>query len=600
MARRPAPWTLHLVLGLAACVAFALGPLRGDPLLMGVVAFSPVPAIVAGVLMHRPAAKTAWLLLAVGSLLFCAGDLYTYTYPTLSGNAVPFPSPGDALYLGVYPAMMAGLLLMVRRRSSGRDRRGLVDGLVLTFGLALPIWVLLIAPHLHQDQGLLAKAVSIGYPMGDLILLGAVVRLALDGGRREPAFVLLTSSIGLLLAADVVYGLLMLHDAFDHQLWIGGLFISSYVLWGAAALHPSMARLAEPAPARESVLTHFRLVLLFGASLIPPVIAIFVDVVDRDFDSLAIELSALVLFAFVLVRTAGLHARRADARFGALVSQASDLILIVDPQGGVTYSSPSVERTLGRALLDSFASEDDRERLLSAVGSAAPSPFECVLTGADGAPRAFEFRLTGLVDDDGFLLTARDVSARKALEAELTRQAFHDPLTGLPNRPMLLERTRQALARGRREPVTHAMLFLDLDGFKGINDTLGHAVGDEVLVAVARRLDTVVRATDTAARLGGDEFAILLESAGREEAEAAAQRVLSVLSAPLLAGGREIAVHTSVGVALALPDEARTADELIRDADAAMYAAKRGGKGTYHVFEPAKHADVFGSQQAQA
>src|SRR4051794_39291496 len=102
MSRRPAPWSLHLVLGIMACVAFAIGPLRGAPLLMIVLPFSPVPAIVAGVVLHRPAAKAAWLLLAVGSVLFCAGDIYTYSYPTLSGAALPFPSPGDALYLAVY------------------------------------------------------------------------------------------------------------------------------------------------------------------------------------------------------------------------------------------------------------------------------------------------------------------------------------------------------------------------------------------------------------------------------------------------------------------------------------------------------------------
>jgi diguanylate cyclase (GGDEF)-like protein/PAS domain S-box-containing protein len=291
-----------------------------------------------------------------------------------------------------------------------------------------------------------------------------------------------------------------------------------------------------------------------------------------------------------------LHRRQSEARFGALVSQASDLIVVLDPDGTVTYSSPSVDRVLGRSLLDSLFTESDRERLAEALATEEPHPFECMLLGPDGVPRAFEIRLTNLTGTEhvgGILLNARDVSERKAFEAELTHQAFHDTLTGLANRPMFIEHTRQALARGRREGSTQAILFLDLDDFKEINDSLGHTVGDEVLVAVARRLDGAVRSIDTAARFGGDEFAILLQEVDSQGAADGAQRVLDLLAEPLRVGGREIALHTSVGVAVGVVEDARTAEELIRDADAAMYTAKREGKGGYRLFEPAMHADVL-------
>ena len=157
---------------------------------------------------------------------------------------------------------------------------------------------------------------------------------------------------------------------------------------------------------------------------------------------------------------------------------------------------------------------------------------------------------------------------------------------------MFIEHTRQALARSRREQGSLAVLFLDLDDFKEINDSLGHTVGDDVLIAVAQRLDGAIRAADTAARFGGDEFAVLLEDVSGEEAAAAAQRVLDMLAEPVRADGREIALRTSVGVSVAVAGDARTAEELIRDADAAMYTAKREGKGGYRLFEPVMHADV--------
>jgi diguanylate cyclase (GGDEF)-like protein/PAS domain S-box-containing protein len=368
-----------------------------------------------------------------------------------------------------------------------------------------------------------------------------------------------------------------------------------------------MARLAEPAPGKENVLTRFRLGLLTLASLIAPVIAMFDDFGENDIDSVVVEVSSVALFALVVVRMAGLigrqrtlsdelHRRQSEARFGALVGQASDLIVVLDPDGTVTYSSPSVDRVLGRGLLDSLFTAVDRERLMLALATEETQPVECMLLGADGVPRAFEIRLTNLTGSEhvgGILLNARDVSERKAFEAELAHQAFHDTLTGLANRPMFIEHTRQALARGRREGSTQAILFLDLDDFKEINDSLGHGVGDEVLVAVARRLDGAVRSVDTAARLGGDEFAILLQDASSQRAADAAQRVLDLFTEPLRIAGRELAPHTSVGVAVAVAGDPRTAEELIRDADAAMYTAKRDGKGGYRLFEPAMHADVL-------
>ena len=470
MTRRPPIWAAYLALGALACGAYLfLPPLKGSGPLMNLIGLTPVIAIVAGVRRYKPLAATAWLLLAAGSLLFWLGDLYTYSYPKLFGADVPFPSLGDGFYLLMYPVMMAGLVMLVRRRNVGGDRSSLIDGLILTVGLALPSWVALIAPYLHADDlGVVGKIVSVAYPVGDVILLGAAVRLALDAGRREVAFYLLSGSIALLLVTDFVYGVLTLHGAYNHQLWLDAGWIGSYLLWGAAALHPSMARLAEPVAGGEAPLTPFRLGLLTCASVIAPLVGMLHD---RTFDYIVVQLAAVALFALVILRMAGLvrqsarlaeevQRRRGEARFGALVRHAGDIITVLDRDGTIAYQSPSIERILGHepTLLgrrfDRVVAESDRARLAhvleAVVAGDGSQTFECGLTDATANARHFEILLTNLIEEEhvgGVLLNARDISERKAFEAELTHQAFHDTVTGLANRAMFTERVRQALAR---------------------------------------------------------------------------------------------------------------------------------------------------------
>ena len=187
-------------------------------------------------------------------------------------------------------------------------------------------------------------------------------------------------------------------------------------------------------------------------------------------------------------------------------------------------------------------------------------------------------RLYGLVG-----LLARDVAKRRALEDQLSYQAFHDPLTGLANRRRFVERAEAALS-GRKKTGTIAALFLDLDDFKTVNDSLGHAAGDEMLRVVAARIGAGLRTTDLAARLGGDEFGILLfDVPDVGAATATAQRLLDVLQAPVTIGDSEVEVGASIGVAIDAPDMARV-DDLLGNADVAMYQAKALGKGCFHVF----------------
>ena len=191
---------------------------------------------------------------------------------------------------------------------------------------------------------------------------------------------------------------------------------------------------------------------------------------------------------------------------------------------------------------------------------------------------------------EGVLVLPRDVTDRNSLERQLRQQAFTDPLTGLANRALFRDRIEHALARSRRTGGRTAVIFLDLDGFKPINDTRGHSAGDRLLVIVAQRLLGHLRPADTAARLGGDEFALLLEDTEVEEAREIAARVIDLLKGPILLGdGHEVRISASLGLAFNEADTAG-AEELMRHADMAMYNAKARGRGRYEVFEPAMHA----------
>src|SRR4051795_11596458 len=191
---------------------------------------------------------------------------------------------------------MAGLLMLVRRRNPERDRAGVIDSLIMTLGLSLLSWVALIAPYLHDDSmGTIAKLVSIAYPLGDILLLAATIRLAVDSGRREPAFYLLALSIVALLVTDFAYGLVTLKGAYDGQVVLDIGWASFYLLWGAAALHPSMRGLDEPAPNFIPRLTRLRMVLLSVACLIAPALLLLNQVDSGNVDMIVVVATSVVL-----------------------------------------------------------------------------------------------------------------------------------------------------------------------------------------------------------------------------------------------------------------------------------------------------------------
>jgi len=296
--------------------------------------------------------------------------------------------------------------------------------------------------------------------------------------------------------------------------------------------------------------------------------------------------------------------RRSEERFQALIRNTSDVIAILAPDGTVRYLSSAAGRQWGVApeglegtsvfaLMHPEEAETART-LVAQAGAQAGAEAAGSLTAElrlryqDGAWRLSQMILTNLLEEPsirGIVLTCRDISERKLFEEQLAHQAFHDALTGLPNRALFMERLRHALARAQRQATTVGVIFLDLDNFKVVNDSLGHEAGDSLLVAVAGRLSACLRAGDTVARLGGDEFTVLLEDlAGDDQLLGLAERITQVLHAPLLIGGREIVTTGSLGIAASVGDS-RLPDELLREADTAMYRAKANGKARSIVFD---------------
>lgn len=318
-------------------------------------------------------------------------------------------------------------------------------------------------------------------------------------------------------------------------------------------------------------------------------------------DPLQVLASQAALALERVALTAEVNRRNSEVYFRTLVQNTSDVIVILNDDDRVRYASPSADTVFdSQQLLDlplpELVHPQDRTRVQEALrliraGGARDHGDDWRISRADGTYIEVEVACRNLRDDrtvHGLVLTLRDVTERRELERQLTHRAFHDALTGLANRVLFQNRVEHAVARAGRDGTVVGVLFLDLDDFKVVNDTLGHSSGDELLVAVAQRLTGVLRPHDTAARLGGDEFAALIEGATSPiEVEEVAERIVIALAAPSAIDRGLVGGGASVGVATTI--EAATAEELLRHADLALYAAKTAGKGQWRRYQDTLH-----------
>ncbi len=317
----------------------------------------------------------------------------------------------------------------------------------------------------------------------------------------------------------------------------------------------------------------------------------------------AAGLLASLLLGWALI----LATRRQTAHFRSLVTSSTDLVLVLGTDG-CRYVSRTVTRMvdrgeaelLGRGF-EAILHSDDRMAVESAAVHGGPPEIVFRVLNTAGEWRHLEAHVTDLRQERwvrGVVLNARDVTERIKLEEQLTHQAFHDNLTGLPNRALFRDRLDQALARAKRSKELVAVLLVDLDGFKQVNDSLGHDAGDRLLREVAQRFRHIVRESDTVARFGGDEFALLLEYVTERDVVDLARRLLDGVARPVVIAGRDVSLGASIGIVL--DSGSGQSEELVRDADVAMYAAKDAGRNRYEIFCPEmarKAGELLGIEQ---
>jgi diguanylate cyclase (GGDEF)-like protein/PAS domain S-box-containing protein len=584
--------------------------------------------------------RVSWTLIGLGVLSWGAGQVCWTWYESIRGDEVPSPSFADIGYLGMVPLTVAGLLaLPVSAQTLANRVRSVLDGLMIGCSLLLVSWMLLIGPLIKAGADSdLALVISLSYPLGDLVIVTIVVFSAArrrHGGAVSMPLTLVGTGIVTFTVADSGFAYLTLVEAYNSGAVIDlGWFVGfTFILLAARR------RGEPPADTRpvDAEARQFAVLLPYVAVLAALVTSVF-EIVRHGHSGMFVfwARSAMILLivgrqvltllenrsltrdleARVSARTAEL--RDSEQRFHALVQHSSDVVTVVDTDATVTYQSESITRVFGHqpaeltgTRLTALLDQKDAARLRRALLALASEPYgttvlELDMRDAEGRVRNAEMTVTNLLDDPsvhGLVLNTRDVSERMRLQEQLVHEAFHDALTQLPNRALFKDRLDRALRRRQRDGASVTVLFLDLDGFKEVNDSLGHAAGDELLVQVAQRLRTAVRPEDTVARFGGDEFAVMVETAAgacaAEASVALATRIIGSTNDPFVIDSRELRVRASIGIATAGPD-APDIDQLMRNADLAMYQAKAMRDGGFVTYDPTMHSGLVERLQLEA
>jgi diguanylate cyclase (GGDEF)-like protein len=452
---------------------------NGAHVVYELVACSGLAMMATGLLRRRPQDR-AWLLIFLGLALWAGGDTYWNAYHWATGHEAPFPSVADVLYLVCYFPLVAGVLGLVR---GGRPRLGdLIDGAIAGVGAILVIWFAVLEPVAKTHSAhLLPKLVATAYPVGDNLLILALIQLVITRGLRQPALQYLTGAFALILATDVLYARARLDASFSAGSWVDAGYLLFYVLLGCAFLSPSMGEL--------------------------------------------------------LPKPTGLPIRVSKSRLACL-----SVPLLFAPW---FIASGDAGNPVGAKVL----------------GVAAAAISVLVFTRL-----MLVFRDREQIDQ-----------ARLDAQTQLAEMAYRDPLTGLANRYALYDAVESGVKAASARGLALAILFVDLDRFKSVNDGFGHAHGDELLRAVAQRLRRAVRDDDVVARHGGDEFVIMMRglpgSSAVLLAEALAERIGDELLPPFTLGERQLEIGVTIGLSV-FPSDGSSADELIDAADKAMYRRK--------------------------
>ncbi|MEU3918274.1 EAL domain-containing protein [Streptomyces sp. NPDC029004] len=570
--------------------------------------------------------RPAWLLFALSSAMASGGNAVWGWYEVVLHREVPSPSIADLFFLCFAPPAIVGLLVLAKRPVT---RAGWVclalDAWLIGGSLLTLSWSLALAHTAHvQGESVAPAALALAYPLLDIVLVSMVLALHFRRPAANRAAVnTAIAALALTVLCDALFTSQLLQDSYrSGQLldagWFAGSLLLAYAPWGAR--RPVEATRPPRGPRHPS-----RPVAGSLAALTPYLAAavctlgILYNVIEgRRVDRVVVLTGCTVVLALVVRQGIMLldnialthELAQKENHFRSLVQGSSDVIMIAAPTGILRYVSPAAAGVYGREAEELIGSElaclihpEDLGRVVREVRRFLAAPpaqepttrIECRFRSGTGDWLNVESTVKR--HQGGLIFNSRDVTERVRLQAQLQHNAEHDPLTDLPNRALFTERVRQALTGRRAGDSGTAVLFIDLDGFKGVNDRLGHQAGDELLIQAARRLQDSVRTGDTAARLGGDEFAALIVGDGSRDVSAReyqvreiADRLRLTLSQPYRIDGSEVRVAASIGVAFAEPGITPT--DLMRNADLAMYRAKAAGKDRVELYAPQMQAEV--------
>ncbi|RKN09259.1 putative bifunctional diguanylate cyclase/phosphodiesterase [Streptomyces radicis] len=628
----------------AVCAAYAVGAVLGwgSPFMaevMGDFGLSAAALLAAGSCLWYAGRRTgafraAWALFGLSSVMVALGNGIWGWYEVVLREPVPRLSAADLCFLMFAPLAIIGLLMLAKRPVT---RAGWIclalDAWLIAGSLMTLSWSVALAQAAQRQGEVVRAALAVGYPLLDIALVSIILVLHFRRGTtHRPAINAAIGALALTVLCDALFTSPMLREQYSSgRLLDAGWFAGSLLL--AAA--PWMDRGQEEPPVEESprakggkpgpdeadrpqlagslaALTPY----LAGAVCMLSILFTIVNGhhVDRVvvFIACAVVLSLLVRQGITLMDNVSLtrELARKENYFRSLVQGSSDVIMIAAPGGRLRYVSPAATGVYGREaerLTGSHLSElihpDDLGRVeheLRRFLSVSPARetgtrIECRVRHGSGHWLNVESSVKR--HEGGLIFNSRDVTERVRLQAQLQHSASHDALTDLPNRALFTERVRLALGGGHGGDPDTAVFFIDLDGFKAVNDSVGHQAGDELLIQAAKRLKESVRSGDTTARLGGDEFAALIvgDPAGDQRPREyrileIAERVRAALSRPYAVDGRRVRVAASIGIAFAEPGA--TPAGLMRKADLAMYRAKQSGKGRVELYAPQLQAEA--------
>ncbi|KQS68515.1 bifunctional diguanylate cyclase/phosphodiesterase [Modestobacter sp. Leaf380] len=540
---------------------------------------------------------------AAGVTLSAVGDV-VWQVRAWAGLPEVDVSVADAAYLASYVAVGIGLRKLLGRVPGGSPFDRFVDTAAVFLVVVYLEWVLVLADTLGDDSlPPLVRTVWAAYPVLDAWLLALVVRAWFVRAALRAEAVWVAAGAVTWFLADLGYLVVAGQSLLLDTGWSLGSLALAASLWAALGARPAPAR---PSARPERPVSRAQIALALFPLALPGLVELVSWSRGVDVDPTAGLVVTVAVLVLAFARAARLAHQQGELRqalerrarrAAALAADSADALVVVDALGvpltGVDERPPSV-LWAGVGSADPVGRQELLDRARAHPGRVCQA--ELRTTEADTWVEVRVVDRTSATDVGGLVVTLQDVSTRRRAQEELAHQAFHDGLTGLANRALFDDRVGHALTRTGRTGADPAVLSLDLDGFKSVNDTHGHPAGDELLRQVAGRLTAHVRPADTVARLGGDEFAVLLEQqpgGDPEDPHAVAERIRRELCRPYEVAGRRVRVGASAGLVVADPDAACTAATLLRDADTALYRAKAAGKGRVVRFEVGMRAELL-------